>query len=314
MNSEIPLINEVEAYIKTFAKVFSKPQFAHFEQIVKGIQFSSRKSINSYSKSSNKNQSSLCRFMLSKAINDKEIYSLLKTIVKSKLDFTKEIDFVIDDTIKHHKYSKYIYGLGNHHDHLNGGYSNGQNLVTCGIYQNLKFYPTNCELYQQADRCELSAFKTKIEIAQAMLEEWIDKINNVLIDSWYASQDILKFISKRNKFFFTMLRKDRLFKSNCKVKRQLQEWNKYLDHRKYKIVKIGKQSFAVQEKIGYLPKVGYVKILFTKFYDPITNLSKDLHYLCTNNLDLSMKEILLKYQDRWPIETFYKDIKQKFRI
>ena len=53
-----------------------------------------------------------------------------------------------------------------------------------------------------------------------------------------------------------------------------------------------------------------MKILFTKFYDPITKLSKELHYLCTNNLDLNMKEILIKYQDRWPIETFYKDIKQ----
>lgn len=305
------LINEVETYIKNFAKVLSKPQFAHFEQIIKGIQFSSKKSINSYSKSSNKNQSSLCRFMLSTAVDDKLIYSTMKNLVKSKLDLTKEIDIVIDDTIKHHKYSKLIYGLGNHHDHLNGGYSNGQNLVTCGLYQDLKFYPTNCELYRkQADVSETSAFKTKIEIAQVMLEEWIDKINNVLIDSWYATKELLKFIHEKKKFFFTMLRKDRIFKSNKKVKRQLQEYKKYLDPRKYNIITIGKQTFAVQEKIGYLPKVGYVKILFTKFYNPVTKLSKELHYLCTNNTNLSMEEILIKYQDRWPIETFYKDIKQ----
>ena len=59
-----------------------------------------------------------------------------------------------------------------------------------------------------------------------------------------------------------------------------------------------------------MPKVGKVKILFTKFYDPITKKSKDLHYLCTNNCDLSISEILLKYKDRWPIETFYRDNKQ----
>ncbi len=311
MNSENPLINEVNNHIKTFAKVFSKPQFAHFEQIIKGIQFSSKKSINSYSKSSNKSQSSLCRFMLSKAINDNEIYNLMKNQIQNNIDFSKKIDFVFDDTIKHHKFAKQIYGLGNHHDHLNNGYSNGQNLVTCGLYQNSKFYPTNCELYQkQADVCESSAFKTKIEIAQAMLEEWIDRVDNVLMDSWYSSQNILKFISQRNKFFFTMLKKDRLFKSNRKTKRQLQEFKKYLDPKKYEIITIGNQTFAVQEMVGYLPKVGKVKILFSKFYNKKTKLSKELHYLCTNNLDLSIEEILIKYQDRWPIETFYRDMKQ----
>ncbi len=259
---EETLINEVEVYIKNFAKVLSKPQLAHFEQIIKGIQFSSKKSINSYAKSSNKNQSSLCRFMLSNAVNDDNIYDVMKNQVKSKLDLTKDIDLVFDDTIKHHKSGKHIFGLGNHHDHLNGGYSIGQNLVTCGLYQNLKFYPTNCELYQQADVCEASAFKTKIEITQAMLDEWIDKVDNILMDSWYSSKEILKFISKKKKYFFTMLKKDRLFKSNRKIKRQLQEYEKYLDPRKYKIITIGKQTFAVQELIGYLPKVGKVKILF----------------------------------------------------
>ena len=107
-----------------------------------------------------------------------------------------------------------------------------------------------------------------------------------------------------------MLKKDRLIKINKKVKRQLQEQKKYLDPRKYQIIDIGKQTFAVQEMKVYLPKVGYVKILFSKLYNRKTMDSKNLHYLCTNNLNISMKEILLKYIDRWPIETFYRDIKQ----
>ena len=311
MNPKENSLNEiVSKLLKTFATTLSKPQYVHFEQIIKGILFSKHKSINSYSKSSIRNQSSLNRFMNSNAVNEEQIRQVLKGLIASKLDFSKEINLVLDDTIKHHKYGKHIFGLGNHHDHLNGGYSVGQNIVTCGIYQNMKFYPTNYEIYRQAEGCETSAFKTKIEIAQAMLEEWIDKVNNVLLDSWYASQDILKYICQKGKSFFTMMKKDRLFKSNHKVKRQLQEWNKYLDPKKYQIIRIGNQTLAVQEKIGYLPKVGKVKILFTKFYDPITKKSKDLHYVCTNNYNLSMEEILLKYKDRWPIETFYRDNKQ----
>ena len=38
--------------------------------------------------------------------------------------------------------------------------------------------------------------------------------------------------------------------------------------------------------------------------------SKNTHYLCSNNLNLSIEKILEKYKDRWSIEIFYKDSKQ----
>lgn len=312
MNSpENPLINEIKALLKVFATTLSKPQFAHFEQIIKGMLFSDLKSINSYSKSSKKDQSSLNRFMNSHAVKDQQLTQTLYDLIESKLDSNIEIDYIFDDTIKHHEYGKQIYGIGRHHDHLENGYSIGHSLVTGGIRQKNSFYPTNCVLYQkQADVREASAFKTKIEIAQAMLDEWIDKVDNILMDSWYSAQEILKFIIQKGKTFFTMLKKDRNFKIGRKKVRQLQEWIKYLDPRKYEIIEVNGQFHAVYEIIGHLPKVGKVKILFTKFYDPITKKSKELHYLCTNNIELSAKEILLKYQDRWPIETFHRDIKQ----
>ena len=63
-----------------------------------------------------------------------------------------------------------------------------------------------------------------------------------------------------------MLKRDRLVSINKNPKRQLQEQKKYLDPRKYEIITIGKQTFAVQETKAYLPKVGFVKILFTKSF------------------------------------------------
>lgn len=311
MNSKENLLNEIEVYLKRFVTILSKPQFAHFEQIIKGMLFSELKSINSYSKSSNKNQSSLNRFMNSKSVNDKKINQLLVDFIESKLDSNKEKDFIFDDTLKRHKYANHIYGLSSHHDHLNGGYSRSHNLVTGGIKQEDYFYPTDCELFQrQVDVCESSTFITKIDIALAMLDKWLDKVDNVLMDSWYSSQEILGKIVKKEKFFFTMLKKNRNIKIGRKRVRQLQEWNKYIDPRDFKIITLGNQTFAVQVKICILPKVGKVKILFSKFYNKKTCLSKKIHYLCTNNLNLTMEEILIKYKDRWPIETFYKDIKQ----
>ena len=174
MKVQNPLINEVDNLLKMFATTLSKPQFAHFEQIIKGMLFSKLKSINSYSKSSTKNQSSLNRFMNSKAVDENEIYQLLINEIESKLDSNQEIDFIFDDTIKHHKYGKHIFGLGRHHDHLEGGYSTGHSLVTAGIRQDNSFYPTNCELYQnEADVCKTLEFRTKIEIVLAYLKQWI---------------------------------------------------------------------------------------------------------------------------------------------
>lgn len=311
MNKENPLINDIEILLKTFSTTLSKPQFVHFEQIVKGMLFTKLKSINSYSKSSNKDQSSLNRFMHSTAVDDKQINQIMINQIELKLDSNKEKDFIFDDTIKHHKFGKQIYGLGRHHDHLEGGYSMGHSLVTAGILQDNYFYPTNCELYQnQGEIRDLSPFKTKIEIAQALLEQWLDKVNNVLMDSWYSSEKILNFIVKKEKFFFTMLKKNRNFKDNRKIKRQLQEYQKYIHPKEYRQVFVNNQWHLVHERIGFLPGVGKVKILFTKFYNPTTKKAKELHYLCTNNINLSDKEILLKYRDRWPIETFHKDIKQ----
>ena len=200
--NENSLINEVETHIKTFAKVFSKPQFVHFEQIIKGTLFSERKSINSYSKSSTKHQTSLSRFMNSKAVDDNQLNQVLNELIDEKLDPNKEKDLVIDDTLSRHKYAKHIYGLGWHNDHLNGGSSLSHSIVSCGIKQEEYFYPTNFELYhKQADVSEASAFKTKIEIAQAWLDECIDKIDNLLIDSWYSEQNILKTVMKKKKSF-----------------------------------------------------------------------------------------------------------------
>ena len=104
MNPKENSLNEiVSKLLKTFATTLSKPQYVHFEQIVKGILFSKHKSINSYSKSSNKNQSSLNRFMNSNAVNKEQLRQVLKDLIALKLDFSKEINLVLDDTIKHHR-------------------------------------------------------------------------------------------------------------------------------------------------------------------------------------------------------------------
>ena len=125
MNTLNPLINEVDLFLKTYVKALKKLQLAHFEQIIKGILVTERKSINSYSKSYEKHQTFLSCFMNSEAVNQSKILS--------RLNLNNEIDFIFDDTIKHHEYAQHIYGLGTLHDHLKNGYSRDHSLITGGM-------------------------------------------------------------------------------------------------------------------------------------------------------------------------------------
>lgn len=314
MTPENPNLELIDDLLKRFATTLSKPQLAHFKQILKGILFSSKKSIRVYGQSSMKDQSSLNRFMHSKAVDEDGMHQILKDIIRELLEDSSSKDFIVDDTHAHHPFAKQIFGIGRHYDHLEGDFTLGHSLVTAGIKQHDTFYPTNYALYRNhSDVSEASEFKTKIEIGLDYIKEWIEYVDNVLIDSWYAEKTILKYILAHKKHFYTMLKKDRNFTVKGR-KRQLKEWKKYLDPREFRIVHVNEKFYSVYEQIGTLPKVGKVKILFVSFYDPETKQNQKLHYLCTSDLTKSAEEILSKYEDRWAIEVFHRDIKQNIGL
>jgi hypothetical protein len=301
---------ELNEYLAQFQNSFSKPQNYHFQTLIRGLLFSQRKSVLSYAKASKKDQSSLNRFVNSEAIDDQLLKQTYNSILASNLKSNSESYLIIDDTLKHHNYAKKIFGLGKHHDHLEGGYSSGHCLVTAGVLNNSYLLPTNCELYRnKSDVSETTDFITKIAIAQNIVDQEIHKCSALLIDSWYATKEILAQVLTHNKHFFTMLKSNRNL-TIALQKRRVEDWGRTIYPKLFSVIEHHSKHYAVHSKIGYLPKVGKVKVVFIKEYNPITQLSGDIHYLCSSNLELSELEILHVYSKRWEIEVFHRNIKQ----
>lgn len=303
---------EIEQIIKNFSNVLSIPQYDNFKIMINGKLISSGGSILKCSNYGSKDQSSINRFMNSKAVDDSKLLMNHFEIINNHLPEDQTKSLILDDTLAHHFFSKKIDGVGNYHDHLQGGYSKGHNVVVSGIHcQNLLF-PLQSELYlKKSDVSDPSNFKDKIQIAKEMILTTKEKFSyeNVLIDSWYSATELLKLISENEKNFFTVLKSNRkvtIGKRNKSVKEQ----SKRLFPRDFKMEKINNKKYFCATREGYLKGVGKIKIVFTYPYDEFENKLSEPNYIVSNNINLSAKEILETYSLRWPIEVFNRDVKQ----
>lgn len=298
--------------LKGFGKVLSKPQFNHFVTMIKGMLFASKKSISKYSKLSSKHQSSINRFMKSLAVDDEQLQSQqFKTVKKSQ---TKKQNsyLILDDNIAHHPYEKVIEGTGTHHDHLQKGYSNGHSVFTSGILNNQTFFPLESKIYiKSTDICNISDFKSKIDMAKESFLKIKKELSfsGVLIDSWYASKELLKLIKRNKKFFVVMLKSNRKVNINYKNLNVTQH-SENIKEKDFKVVTYKEKKYKIIKKTAYLPEVGKIQLLFSKKYSQTKKKYGKIHFIATNNFDFSAIQILKTYGLRWPIEVNNRDVKQ----
>jgi SRSO17 transposase len=123
-----------------------------------------------------------------------------KLLFKEHKIFSSFCFFVLDDSLLE-KIGKYIESAGYHYDHSKNEYVYGHQIVTSGFVFNSEFYPFLIELYTKVEECKKQklVFKTKVEIALAILKKAIEfhKPSVVLIDSWYCTQEIIRFLDEQ---------------------------------------------------------------------------------------------------------------------
>lgn len=312
MKPKKPLNIGLKVLLKNFHNSLSKPQRIHFETMVSGMILSSKKSILKYSNFSSKNQSSLNRFMKSKSVDNSKILSNHFKNINQYLDDKKDSYLIMDDNISHHKHAKKIEGVGLHHDHLQNGFSLGHSVVTSGILNGKIFFPLESNLYiKKSDIRDVSDFKSKIEMAEEMIISYVKKfsLKAVLIDSWYSAKSILKKILNNKLDFFTMLKSNRKVTFN-KRKKQVNEHFEDLKEEDFEEIFVNKKLHKIASKKVYFKGVGKIRVLFSQQFDEKKEEFGQVHYLTTNNLTISPKEILETYSSRWPIEVNNRDVKQ----
>lgn len=196
------------------------------------------------------------------------------------------------------------------------------NIVVASAYcDNKKSFPINFKPYIPENDTfferTFEDFKSKIELAKELVEDAIEKklnFSDVVIDTWYFSNDFVDFIQEKGRTFITEASIDRLIsyrgKWTCAG-----ELVKLIPSDKYRWVTVTKPhgkkkgfyTYCFKSKLKELKGKFLVVVAIGKWDkdDP-----KDVHIYVTNHISYSAEDVLKKYALRWRIECIFRDLKE----
>lgn len=300
--------------MKIYEDCLSKPQFNHLSSLITGNLHGLGEIRKIADKFSDKDQSSLTRFMLSEAwdhekVNENRV-SYAKEIGNQK--YKKYYSMVIDDGVTI-KYGKQLPGIGYYFSHKDGKTVWGQTVLTSHLISGNIDIPLYAEVYLKKNQIseETPKFRSKIEMAQDHIDKF-PKIKGregvVITDSWYPSEPLIKKTIENG---FTGL-------YAIKANRKLWENNKFVQAKdickktKFKPVKVNGGHFRyillkTKLQTGNIPVV----LLISQKYDREKRIWGSNHYTISTNLEMRAFTMLYLYLERWKIETFYKFVKDE---
>ncbi len=290
--------------LKHFLSVLSKPQIKHFLIYLVGliwlIKFhSTREMAGQIAKMLPDN---LQRFLNGSPKKRERLQQANQNLLAQRANRIPQLLVAIDDTTCPRE-GKHIEGLGIHHSA--DGLVKGQCAVTCVLKMDGQGLAWAVGGYRPKSSCPKGEFKSKIQLAQEILQNLRQKIHTsvtVLMDSWYTCAPILIPIIEAGWTFVAAIKCNRILEINGTktVVRHLAK-----GPRTYKTVRLSKKrKLKVAKRIVRLPKVGTVLLFITK------GGAKETRFLITNNLNMNESEMVRLYSQRFEIEIFHKDIKQ----
>jgi hypothetical protein len=206
-----------------------------------------------------------------------------------------------------------------HHDHTKSQgkkqvYTNGCSHVEVRLQVGGMAYVFDWRLYLREKRVrrlnrkrqgeKRLRFRKKTSLAHEILRELAQLLPEgfqvyVLFDSWYASNQLIKFCRGNGWHVICAI------KSNRKLgEEKLSQWNRTLKHQRYQRVFVTatdqrQSSYLVRTVRGRLNKLSFdVCVLISKRRHRDT---RPKYFLCTDP-SLSAQKVLNIYQKRWPIE------------
>jgi hypothetical protein len=223
---------------------------------------------------------------------------LLWENVKPLIQIHENAYVIFDDTVLDKRYSEDIeltrrQYSGNEHRVLRG-----IGLVSC-VYVNPEtgqFWVIDYRIYDP-DGDGKSKLDHVTEMLQNLMYYKLLPFRTVLMDSWYATKDLMQYIDKLGKYYYCPLKKNRLVDDTGGREKYQQieslNWSK-VELEQGKIIKI--KAFP-QAKKGKLFRVA---------------VSTDrTEYVATNDLAQDSTDAVQKVCDiRWKIEEFHREIKQ----
>lgn len=325
--SNIPILEipeDINKLCQNYNHIFGKPQFKNFERFITGIIVYDRANIQALAQGFNKGKhyDSLHHFLSEAKWDYEKVMETSISVIKhldKEYSFSKKGWLVIDDTLIE-KYGKYMEASGKLYDHTKGCFLEYAHCLVALLYVDKRGnrYPLRFDLYLKEDYCERTKdrFRTKIEIAKELVQYALDQgvdFQGVTFDSWYFSKELVDFIEENGGDWIACARGDRniVYQGKTTTMKEFANTISAWDMQKYE--KVGDKSYRC-----FLLKAGLTSlkrgteklhILISREYDE-NNRLKEPVFIVTNRKDFRIERILLTYQMRWAIETFFRDAKQ----
>ena len=167
-------------------------------------------------------------------------------------------------------------------------------------------------------------FWTKVEIGKVLIDQAIERqipFQTVLFDSWYLSAEFVAHLTEKKKDWVSLLKVNRNLEAYSLRLRdvdghriqftdphiKVEDLVPLIPKTAFHPVHIEPHTYWCFTLCVRIPKLGKVRIVISF---ETAELTGTYAVLVTNRKTWSAKQILSKYLQRWPIETFYWDGKQ----
>jgi SRSO17 transposase len=244
---------------------------------------------------------SLHYFLRDGAWDHREVIRTSQETVMRKLRTERNRSLLIIDDTPIERHGHEIEGAGCHHGPR--GLLWGQCAVTAVVRSGSMNLFWDVKGYRPKKTCAAKDFKSKIDLAQEIIRQgdcW-GRDFTVVMDSWYACSRILNQIAHLQWTFVTSVRSNRLVVINGHKTRVA---NLTKGPHVYREVRLPNGRLVrATERLAYLPRFGPVKVVIGKE-------RHDRRFMITNDLDLSMAQVVRTYAQRVWIETTHENVKQ----
>lgn len=296
------LSQSVRTYITAVLGVLSSPQKAHGLVYLAGliwlIKFRSIQTIAGHF--GRGDTDGLHHFIRYSVDSSPQMVDASQDFVAAKVR-DQDVRLIIDDTTCPRD-GKKIEGVGLHHG--GDGLIKGLCAVTAVIRAFGQTWAWDVVGYVSRKSVTADVFRSKIEIALGIINDAGKKLGmsvTVLMDSWYSCAQILNAVAILGWIYIAAVKTNRTFIVNG---RKTPARNLAKGPRDYQTVRLSKRRvFRVARRIVLLPKVGMVALFICKHH-AVTR------FFISNDLGLTSRQMVHRYNERFEIEFFHKDIKQ----
>lgn len=236
--------------------------------------------------------------------------SVVQVIYGEALRSGKPVFCIVDDTIssKTKPSSRALHPIEDayfHQSHLKGKQDYGHQAVAVMLSCNGIVLNYAIVMYDKS--------KSKIRIAQDIADELpaAPVISYFLCDSWYTCGDIMDAFIKKGFYTIGALKTNRILYPGG-IKQKASEFALHLrkTDAAVSLVTVGSRSYYVYRYEGNLNGIENAVVLLSypkeAFHNP-----KALRVFISTDVSLSTREILDRYVERWPVEVFFRQSKDK---